>query len=62
MICKAWNSENVGKMLTDELDNENIWTKVEQLLSDYLKNNNINENPADLANKLEWSVKVKLKK
>jgi hypothetical protein len=54
--------ENVGRMLVEELDSENIWSRVEQMLSDYLKNNNINEDAADLTDKLEWSVKVKLKK
>ena len=54
--------ENVGRMLVDELDSEDVWNKVEQMLSDYLKNNNLNEDAADLTDKLEWSVKVKLKK
>ena len=54
--------ENVGRMLVEELDSENIWSRVEQMLSDYLKNNNIKEDAADLTDKLEWSVKVKLKK
>ena len=52
--------ENVGRTLVDELDSENVWNKVEQTLSEYLKNNNINEDAADLTDKLEWSVKVKL--
>ena len=54
--------ENVGRTLVDELDSENVWNKVEQTLSEYLKNNNINQDAADLTDKLEWSVKVKLKK
>jgi hypothetical protein len=54
--------ENVGRMLVEELDTEDVWNRVEQMLSDYLKNNNINEDPADLTDKLEWSVKVRLKK
>lgn len=54
--------DNVGRMLVDELDTEDVWNRVEQMLSDYLKNNNINEDAADLTNKLEWSVKVRLKK
>lgn len=54
--------ENVGRTLVDELDSENVWNKVEQTLSEYLKNNNINEDAADLTDKLEWSVKVKLRK
>ena len=54
--------ENVGRMLVEELDTEDVWNRVEQMLSDYLKNNNIKEDPADLTHKLEWSVKVRLKK
>ena len=54
--------ENVGRMLVEELDSEDVWNRVEQMLADYLKNNNINMDAADLTDKLEWSVKVKLKK
>lgn len=54
--------ENVGKTLIDELDNDAVWSKVEDTLSDYLKNNNIKENASDLIDKLEWSVRVTLKK
>ena len=54
--------ENVGRMLVEELDSEDVWKRVEHMLADYLKNNNINMDAADLTDKLEWSVKVKLKK
>jgi len=54
--------ENVGRILVEELDSEDVWNRVEQMLADYLKNNNINMDAADLTDKLEWSVKVKLKK
>ncbi len=54
--------ENVGRMLVDELDNEEIWNRVETMLQDYLKTNNIQEDAAELTDKLEWSVKVRLKK
>jgi hypothetical protein len=53
--------ENVGLMLVEELDSEDVWNKVEQMLAEYLKNNNISMDAADLTDKLEWSVKVKLK-
>lgn len=33
--------ENVGLMLVEELDSEDVWNKVEQMLAEYLKNNNI---------------------
>jgi hypothetical protein len=54
--------ENVGQMLVDELDSEDVWNRVEQMLADCLKNNNINMDASDLTSKLEWSVKVRLKK
>jgi hypothetical protein len=54
--------ENVGRTLVDQLDTEDVWEKGEQTLSEYLKSNNINENATDLTDKLEWSVKVKLRK
>ncbi len=54
--------ENVGRTLVDQLDSDEVWDKVEQSLSEYLKSNNINENATDLTDKLEWSVKVKLRK
>jgi hypothetical protein len=54
--------ENVGRMLVDELDTEDVWNKVEQMLSNYMKENNINADASELADNLEWSVKVKLKR
>lgn len=54
--------ENVGRVLIEELDTEDVWNKVEESLSQYLKDNNINEDAAELTDKLEWSVKVRLKK
>ncbi len=54
--------ENVGRTLVDQLDNDQVWDKVEQTLSEYLKSNNIKEDASNLTDKLEWSVKVKLKK
>lgn len=52
--------ENVGRTLVDQLDTDAVWNKVKQSLSDYLKTNNINQDAADVTDKLEWSVKVKL--
>ncbi len=54
--------ENVGRTLVDQLDSDQVWDKVEQTLSEYLKSNNIKEDASNLTDKLEWSVKVKLKK
>jgi hypothetical protein len=36
--------------------------KVEDMLKDYIKNNNINTNASDLVDNLEWSVQVRRKK
>ena len=54
--------ENVGRTLVSELYTEDVWNKVEQTLSEYLKSNNINEEASELTDKLEWSVKIKLRK
>ena len=54
--------ENVSRMLVEELDSEDTWSRVEQMLAAYLKENNINEDATKLTDNLEWSVKVKLKK
>jgi hypothetical protein len=54
--------EHVGRMLARELDSGNVWNKVKNVVADYLKNNNISADASDLTDKLEWSVKVKLKK
>jgi hypothetical protein len=54
--------ENVSRTLVDQLDNDEVWDKVEQTLSEYLKSNNIKEDASNLTDKLEWSIKVKLKK
>jgi hypothetical protein len=54
--------ENVGRMLAEELGSGNVWNKVKNVVADYLKINNISADASDLTDKLEWSVKVKLKK
>ncbi|MCW4029333.1 MAG: hypothetical protein NWE92_06775 [Candidatus Bathyarchaeota archaeon] len=54
--------ENVGRLLVDELDKPEIWSRVEALVKNYLKNNRIDEDAAELTEKLEWSVKVRLKR
>jgi len=52
--------EKVGQMLAEELNSENVWNKVENIVMNYLKNNNIRAETLDLTDKLEWSVRVKL--
>ncbi|MGD6807177.1 MAG: hypothetical protein ACQCN4_09490 [Candidatus Bathyarchaeia archaeon] len=54
--------DNVGQTLVEQLDTDEVWAKVEQKLADYLKSNNINVDAADLTDRLEWSVKVRLRK
>jgi hypothetical protein len=54
--------ENVGRLVVDEIETQDILNKIVQMLENYLKINNIDQDAADLADKIEWSVKVKLKK
>ncbi len=54
--------ENVSRLLVEELDTEDTWNRVEQMLARYLKDNNLNGDASNLTDNLEWSVKVKLKK
>jgi hypothetical protein len=54
--------ENVGRLVVDEIETQDIYNKIIQILKNYLKINNIDQDAADLADKIEWSVKVKLKK
>jgi len=54
--------DNVGKMLAIELDSETVKSKVKKLVSDYVKKNKIDVNPAGLNDKLEWRVQVRIKK
>lgn len=54
--------ENVGRVLIEKLDSDDVWSKVEEILGDYLKNNDINADATDLTSRLEWSVRVKLKR
>ena len=52
--------DNIGKMLTSELEAEPVKNKVKNLVSDYVKKNKIDEDPKNLANKVKLSVKVSL--
>lgn len=55
-------SDNVGKMLVEELDSATVKNKVKKLVSDYVKKNKIDANPTVLNDKLEWRVQVRFKK
>jgi uncharacterized protein YeeX (DUF496 family) len=52
--------DNIGKMLTTELEAEPIKNKIRNIVSDYVKKNKIDEDPKDLANKVKLSAKVSL--
>jgi hypothetical protein len=54
--------ENVGRLVVDEIETQDIQNKIMQMLENYLKINHIDQDAADLADRIEWSVKVKLKK
>jgi len=54
--------DSLGKMLVTELESETVKNKVKKLVADYVKKNKIDVNPAGLSDKLQWSVKVSLKK
>lgn len=52
--------DNIGKMLTTEVETEPMRNKIRNLVSDYVKKNKIDEDPKDLASKVKLSVKVSL--
>jgi len=54
--------DTVGKMLVMELEAPAIKTKVQKLVTDYLKKNKVDTDPKSLSNKLHWHVEVLLKK
>lgn len=54
--------EKISRVLVEELDTDQVWNKIEDVISDYLYDNKIKENAADLADRIEWAVQVKLRK
>jgi hypothetical protein len=54
--------ETIGKMLVLELESEVVKAKVKKMITEYVKKNKINANPAVLSDKAEWRVQVRLKK
>jgi len=54
--------DDVGKLLVKELESAAVKTKVKKLVTDYVKKNKIEVDAAKLSDKLNWSVKVQLKK
>lgn len=49
-------------MLLNTLEAQNIDNKVEAAINVFLTKQNINANPAELARKLSWSIKVRMEK
>jgi len=54
--------DTIGKMLVTELDTTAVKTKVQKLVTDYVKKNKLDADPKNLSNKLHWHVQVLLKK
>jgi uncharacterized protein YeeX (DUF496 family) len=52
--------DNIGKMITTDLEAEPVKNKVRTLISDYVKKCKIDEDPKTLADKVKLSVKVSL--
>jgi uncharacterized protein YeeX (DUF496 family) len=52
--------DNIGKMITNDLEAESVKNKVKSLVSDYVKKSKIDEDPKTLADKVKLSVKVTL--
>jgi hypothetical protein len=52
--------DNIGKMLTLELNSEAVRVKVKRLVADYLNKRDVATDPERVLSKLEWSVKVKI--
>ena len=55
-------ADDIGKMLAIQLDSQTVRNKVDRIVADYVKKNNIDEKPEALSKKISWSVKVTLKK
>ncbi len=54
-------SDEIGKLLAVQLDSETIRNKVNRMVADYVKRNNITDDASDIANRVSWSVKVTMK-
>ena len=52
--------DEIANMLLNMIESKDIDDKVEAAINVFLTKQRINANPSNLANKLSWSVKVKL--
>jgi hypothetical protein len=54
--------DEIGNILTAQLDTDAIRNKVNRSVAEYVKRNSLNDAPEDLAKNISWSVKVSLKR
>ena len=54
--------DSIGKMLSLELNTEEIRIKVRRLVTDYLNKRDIADDPERLLKKIDWAVNVKLRR
>jgi hypothetical protein len=54
--------DEIGKLLAIQLDSEQVKNKVNRIMADYCKRNNISCDVMDISKNISWSVKVSLKK
>ncbi len=54
-------TKEVSTILVQALESDSIRKKVDKLVADYVKKNEIDSKPEALSKKIQWSVKVTLK-
>lgn len=54
--------DEIANMLLNTIEAQNIDNKVEAAVNVFLTKQKLNANPAELAQKLSWSIKVRLEK
>ncbi len=54
--------DEIGKLLAVQLDSEQIKNKVNRIIVDFCKRNNISGEVMDVSKNISWSGKVSLKK
>jgi hypothetical protein len=60
---QSWElCDEIGNILTAQLDTDAVRNKVDRSIADYVKRNNLNLDNKDLSRNIEWSVKVSLKR
>ncbi len=54
--------DKIGKTLAMQLDSDSVRNKVNRIISDFLKQKSIEDDPKAIAKNVSWSVKVELRK